>query len=265
MKKHLLKLSTFASLPLLSLAAISCSNEQNIPPVDNNQNIPPADNNQNIPPVDYEMIDVETNGLAFNSKGEITKFYNFGGSADINLVIPEYLVNNRILTSEYYGYTQRITRIGNDAFSTNSNQWAQYLKNVTLPDSIESIGAKAFYRTPLTEIIIPDSVVNIGDGAFENCKNLTNVKLSKNTEYIGSFSFAGIGITTISFPNSLLEIDFGAFAYSKLSGSLYIPDSVVTIGSCAFDGTQLKEVSIPKDCVYDSDSFPPGCKVTRRP
>ena len=93
MKKHLLKLSTFASLPLLSLAAISCSNKQN------------------IPPRDYEMVNVETNGLAFNSEGVITKFYNFGGSTDINLVIPEYLINNRVLTSEYYGYKQRITTI----------------------------------------------------------------------------------------------------------------------------------------------------------
>ena len=260
MKKYLLKLSTFASLPLLSLAAVSCSN------------------NQNIPPVDYEMVNVETNGLAFNSEGVITKFYNFGGSTDINLVIPEYLVNNRILTSEYYGYKQRITTIGGMVFSAQTeydgasgqykpiyNEYAQYLNSITLPNSIEDIGAAAFYGTPLTEIIIPDSVVNIGDGAFENCKNLTNVKLSKNTKYIGSFSFSGTGITSIEIPNSVFYIEDVAFGYSKLSGSLYIPDSVVTIGSRAFYGTQITEVSIPKDCWYSSSAFPPNCKVTRRP
>ena len=233
MKKHLLKLSTFASLPLLSLAAVSCSNEQN------------------IPPADHEMINVETNGLAFNSKGEITKFYNFGGSTDINLVIPEYLVNNRILTSEYYGYKQRITSIDSCVFSAQTdsfgkpfyNPYAQYLNSITLPNSIEDIGAAAFYGTPLTEIIIPDSVVNIGDGAFEYCTNLTSVKLSKNTKYIKT----------------------NAFYYSGLKGELYIPDSILGIYSGAFDGTQITEVSIPKDCVYNSDSFPPGCKVTRRP
>ena len=260
MKKYLLKLSTFASLPLLSLAAVSCSN------------------NQNIPPVDYEMVNVETNGLAFNSEGVITKFYNFGGSTDINLVIPEYLVNNRILTSEYYGYKQRITTIGGMVFSAQTeydgasgqykpiyNEYAQYLTSITLPNSIKTIGADAFYGTPLTEIILPDSVVDIGDGAFENCKNLTNVKLSKNTKYIGSFSFSGTGITSIEIPNSVFYIEDVAFGYSKLSGSLYIPDSVVTIGSRAFYGTQITEVSIPKDCWYSSSAFPPGCKVTRRP
>ena len=267
MKKHLLKLSTFASLPLLSLAAISCSN------------------NQNIPPVDYEMVNVETNGLAFNSKGEITKFYNFGGSTDINLVIPEYLVNNRILTSEYYGYKQRITTIGGWVFSAQTkydipsgqykpihNEYAQYLTSITLPNSIETIGPDAFRETPLTEIILPDSVVNIGDEAFRYCTNLTIVKLSKNTKYIGFSSFAGTGITSIEIPNSVVWIEDYAFSDSKLSGSLYIPDSVVTIGSGAFDGTQITEVSIPKDCLYDEKggdyypaSFPPGCKVTRRP
>ena len=261
------------------------------------------------------MVNVETNGLAFNSEGVITKFYNFGGSTDINLVIPEYLVNNRILTSEYYGYKQRITTIGGMVFSAQTeydgasgqykpiyNEYAQYLTSITLPNSIKTIGADAFYGTPLTEIILPDSVVDIGDGAFENCKNLTNVKLSKNTtslqaiysgtefkEYsiifclvisvlsfsffkttyaialFSSFSFSGTGITSIEIPNSVFYIEDVAFGYSKLSGSLYIPDSVVTIGSRAFYGTQITEVSIPKDCWYSSSAFPPGCKVTRRP
>ena len=80
-------------------------------------------------------------------------------------------------------------------------------------------------------------------GAFEYCTNLTSVKLSKNTKYIKT----------------------NAFYYSGLKGELYIPDSILGIYSGAFDGTQITEVSIPKDCVYNSDSFPPGCKVTRRP
>lgn len=239
MKKHLLKLSTFASLPLLSLAAISCSN------------------NQNIPPVDYEMVNVETNGLAFNSRGVITKFYNFGGSTDINLVIPEYLVNNRILTSEYYGYKQRITTIGGMVFSAKTeydiasgqykpiyNEYAQYLTSITLPNSIETIGAGAFEETPLTEIILPDSVVRIGDGAFRYCKNLTSITLlSEKIKYIGS----------------------GAFRYSSnLKGELYIPDSIVSIGSGAFYGTQISKVSVPNRNVYVSDSFPEGCEIEIR-
>ncbi len=232
MKKHLLKLSSFVSMPLVFLAAISCSN------------------NQNIPPRDYEMINNET-GLAFNSEGTITKYYYFSdkGNDYTNIVIPEYLENNRILTSQYYGYKQRITTIGGLVFSTDtypnkpSNLYAQYLKSITLPNSIETIGADAFYGTPLTQIVLPDSVVRIGDGAFQNCKNLESIKLSKNTKYIG----------------------VNAFYYSSLKGSLYIPDSAIQISSGAFDGTQITEVSIPRTCsYYKTDSFPKGCKVIIR-
>ncbi len=240
MKKHLLKLSTFVSMPLVSLAAISCSN------------------NQNIPPRDYEMID-QNYGLAFNSEGKITKYYYFfdKGNKYENIIIPEYLENNRILTSEYYGYKQRITTIGDVVFSAETkynidtgkyepkyNEYAQYLTSIALPNSIETIGAEAFYGTPLTQIVLPDSVVNIGPSAFRNCKNLTSITLlSKKIKYI----------------------EVNAFYYSGLKGSLYIPDSVIQISSGAFDGTQITEVSIPKTCSYDkTDSFPKGCKVIIR-
>ncbi len=257
MKKHLLKLSTFVSLPLVSLAAISCSN------------------NQNIPPRDYEMID-ENYGLAFNSEGKITKYYYFSdkGNDYKNIVIPEYLENNRILTSQYYGHKQRITSIGDIVFSAYNYSWddkpiyniyAQYLTSITLPNSIEFIGGEAFYGTPLTKIDLPDSVTYIDNGAFENCKNLKSVKLSKNTKYIGNFAFAYTAITSIEIPNSVNYIKNNAFYYSGLKDSLYIPDSVIQIGSGAFDGTQITEVSIPKTCSYDkTDSFPKGCNVIIR-
>ncbi len=253
MKKHLWKLSSFISMPLLSLAAISCSN------------------NQNIPPRDYEMID-QNYGLAFNSEGEITKYYYFSdkGNDYKNIVIPEYLENNRILTSQYYGYKQRITTIGGLVFSTDTypnrpnNLYAQYLTSITLPNSIETIGADAFYGTPLTQIVLPDSVVGIGDGAFENCKNLESVKLSKNTRDIGGFAFANTAITSIKIPNSVMYIHDDAFRNTKLRDPLYIPDSVISIYSGAFEGTQITEVSIPKNCQYEASSFPKGCNVIRR-
>ena len=252
-KKHLLKWSSVMSLPLVSLVAISCSD------------------NQNIPPANYEMINVETKGLAFNSKGIITKFYKYGGSTDINLEIPEYLTNNRILTSEYYGYKQRITSIGNMIFSANKyssnefgNPYAQYLNSIKLPNSIETIGIESFYGTPITEIIIPDSVVKIGSGAFENCINLVSVKLSKNTKIIGAGAFSGTSITSIEIPDSVSFIEANAFYNTKLNGLLVIPDSVGSIYSGAFQGTQITEVSIPKDCGYDISAFPSGCNIIER-
>ena len=259
MKKHLWKLSSFISMPLVSLVAVSCSN------------------NQNIPPRDHEMID-QNYGLAFNSEGEITKYYYFSdkGNDFTNVVIPEYLENNRILTSQYYGYKQRITTIDGRVFSAETkydlntgkdkpkyNDYAQYLTNITLPNSIETIGVEAFYGTPLTEIIIPDSATHIAVGAFRNCKNLKSVKLSKNTKDIGMFAFANTAITSIEIPNSVIYIHDDAFRNTQLSGELYIPDSVISIYPGAFLDTQITEVSIPKNCQYGG-AFPPGCNVIIR-
>ena len=61
-----------------------------------------------------------------------------------------------------------VTSIGKHAFSGFS------LTEITIPDSVASIGEYAFYGcTSLTEITIPNSVVDIGESAFENCTNLT--------------------------------------------------------------------------------------------
>ena len=259
MKKHLLKLSSFISMPLVSLAAISCSN------------------NQNIPPRDFPMLNVET-GLYFNSEGTIIKYLYGGVDNYTNIVIPEYLVYNSVLTSEYYGYKQRITKIGDEVFSTKTkydpasgeykpiyNDYAQYLTSITLPNSIETIGADTFYGTPLTQIVLPDSVTYIAGGAFRNCKNLESVKLSKNTRNIDIFAFANTAITSIEIPNSVFYIHNDAFRDTKLRGELYIPDSVIIIYPGAFEGTQITSVSVPKNCQYEENSFPPGCIITKRP
>ncbi|MBR4551273.1 MAG: leucine-rich repeat protein [Oscillospiraceae bacterium] len=43
-----------------------------------------------------------------------------------------------------------------------------------LPDSLTSIGARAFYQcTGLTSLILPDSAKSISTNAFEGCSNLT--------------------------------------------------------------------------------------------
>ncbi len=259
MKKHLLKLSSFVSMPLVSLATISCSN------------------NQNIPPRDYKMIDEEY-GLAFNSEGKITQYISYPGNNYEDITIPEYLTNNTKYTlDEYRNYKQRITSIWNNVFNTDTysnntsnnipfNPYAQYLKSIALPNSIEIIGGHAFQGTPLNQIVLPDSVVDIGDGAFKNCKNLESVKLSKNTKYIGVSAFAYTAIKSIKIPDYVNYIDADAFYNTQLSGKLDIPDSIKEIGSGAFLGTQITEVSIPNKNFYIAfDAFPPGCKITIRP
>ncbi|MDY4412544.1 MAG: leucine-rich repeat domain-containing protein, partial [Eubacteriales bacterium] len=50
---------------------------------------------------------------------------------------------------------------------------------LTIPDSVTSIGKYAFYNcSGLTSITIPDSVTSIGNSAFSGCTSLTYIKFN---------------------------------------------------------------------------------------
>ena len=61
----------------------------------------------------------------------------------------------------------------------------------------------------------------------------------------------------LTFPKLYKE---GAFRGSKIS-YISIPKSCKKIGPNAFTSTKIKSVTIARDCVYESNSFPPGCKI----
>ena len=66
-----------------------------------------------------------------------------------------------------------MTSINNNAFHDCG------LKNVTIPDSVTSIGNSAFSNCgSLTGVTIPDSVTSIGEYAFSGCYSLTSVTFS---------------------------------------------------------------------------------------
>ena len=53
------------------------------------------------------------------------------------------------------------------------------LTSVTIPKSVESIGAQAFFNTKLTEVKIPNSVISIGENAFADNEHLTKITIEK--------------------------------------------------------------------------------------
>jgi hypothetical protein len=123
------------------------------------------------------------------------------------------------------------------------------VKNVTLPESILSIGVSAFEGcTNLTDISIPSSVETIGDLAFANCNKLAWVTLKDGLQSIGMSAFAGGCMTGIGIPKSVTSIGAGAFQHCSKLNNIPIPDLVNTINELTFaDCKELEIVRIGKN------------------
>ena len=130
-----------------------------------------------------------------------------------------------------------------DFVSTNKRPWAAYdenVKSIVIENGITHIGSNAFggYGNLKCNVTIPDSVTSIGARAFYNNKEDTrgfegSLVLSKSLQSIGNDAFYGNSKLTgkLELPSTLKTIGSGAFAYcSGLTGSLVIPSGVTTIG-----------------------------------
>ena len=167
----------------------------------------------------------------------------------------------------------------NAIIEKSSNQLLTGCLKTIIPDSVTSIGNKAFSGcSGLTSIEIPESVTNIGEYAFSNCSSLTNIEIPDSVTYISSNVFSGCNsLVSISLPfigeclknpsntsfsyffetvpTSLknVEITNGtSVATNSFSGcssleTIKIPNTITSIGNYAFRGcTNLKDFIIPK-------------------
>ena len=124
-------------------------------------------------------------------------------------------VNSSTFMIEFY---DNITRIPDMAFY-NSKINGQ----IVLPNSLKSIGAYAFAKTACNDFSLPVYVTEIGEGAFEGCKNFQRLNL----------------------PRALRKIGNRAFRDCPLSGDLVIAYYVTEIGDYAFSGcTSLDKLSL---------------------
>ena len=78
-----------------------------------------------------------------------------------------------------------VTSIGDLAFYDSVS-----LTSVTIPDSVTSIGNRAFEYCGLTSVIIGDSVTSIGSNAFAYCSSLESITFRGNAPT--RYSFWGV-------------------------------------------------------------------------
>ena len=166
---------------------------------------------------------------------------------------PPYAVGDVVIPQTING--KPVVAIGQSAFET-----CYGVTSVTIPPSVTSIGAQAFYYCTLNSITIPNSVTSIGNQAFLY-SGIQSITIPNSVTSIGEGMFARSGLQSITLPASITSIGAGAFAWCSLAG-ITIPDSVTSIGNGAFAGCAgLNTITIPdavtsvgdsafSDCIY---------------
>ena len=122
------------------------------------------------------------------------------------------------------------------------------LREITIPDTVKSIGDHAFYGCEklhtvnfgsslttiddnafrecisLGELIFPSSLTTIGEDVFYGCEGLYNVQLNENLTKIGRYAFCECtGLTEVILPKTLKTV--GQYAFRNCTGveKVFIP------------------------------------------
>ena len=136
-----------------------------------------------------------------------------------------------------------ITNIPDGLFSGN-----EYITEVKIPDSVQTIEANAFNScSNLTSITLPNSITSIEHNTFYGCSSLTSITIPSSVTSIGYMAFDGCGkLTSITLQNGIKSIGNDAFRWCQKLTSITIPNSVTSIGSSAFyNCSSLTSITIP--------------------
>lgn len=179
------------------------------------------------------------------------------------VILPEYGVLENISDYAFYycnmlekvTIPDTITSIGQEAFaSCFALETLTFEQNETGSDKLTEIGDSAFYQCyTLKEVVIPDTVQTIGKAAFYGCVSVENLQLSSALTYIGENAFCGLNqITDVEFGDNLKYIGNYAFSGCESLRSINLSKNVEWIGSWAFFQCNLATI------YTDADAFMPN-------
>ena len=132
------------------------------------------------------------------------------------------------------------------------------LESVTLPETIEHIGASTFAACKeLRSLTIPETaeVMTIGDQAFYMCMALGSVTIPETVESIGDSAFFGCrSITSVNIPASVEDI--GASAFADCGSLESITVAAENANYYAYEEKTLIEMSYEFSGDYDEEGLP---------
>lgn len=151
------------------------------------------------------------------------------GSSITGVLGNSYMRDHAKLQAVDFAADCGITSIGQAAFERTS------IRQITIPDSVETLTDACFARTPLISLTLGAGVETITNGAFEYTV-LDSVRIPTSVNEISNSAFGHIQkLTSITFTptSAVTTISTGAFQDTGIE-TVNVPDSVTTIGDGAF-------------------------------
>lgn len=186
--------------------------------------------------VSASAYDFEVDGIRYNVLSHVDFTVETTISPDLNigkdgiLSIPEIV--------RYGTKDLKVVKIGDKSFMSNME-----IKDVQVPNGIESIGEYAFYDCKNLLALSAENIRMVSMHAFDGCIGLTHLSLGEEISEIKEYSFASCSsLTNFKYDKNIHSI--GAYAFSK-SGLEHFTfgEDALTISEYAFcDCMNLKSV-----------------------
>ena len=194
------------------------------------------------------MIIPSSEGLEYklNKDGKSYSVIGIGDFTADHLVIPD----------TYEG--KPVTTIGQSAFSK-----CEFIKSVTIPDSITGMGMWAFSSCyALETVIIGNGLTMIPTYAFSRCKSLVNLSIGNNVWSIGQVAFElCTSLVNLHIPDSVTTINDASFYMCTSLENVTLGNKVKYIDSRAFyECTSLTTINIPNSVTSVGINAFYGCK-----
>ncbi len=113
------------------------------------------------------------------------------------------------------------------------------ITEAVIPEGVEAVGESAFFECfSLERVVIPSSCKKVGANAFKGCSSLRELIIEEGVEALSDYSFNGCSaLKKVTIPDGVYEIGNFAFEDCTSLEALYLPDTIQFMGGRAFDGS----------------------------
>lgn len=170
--------------------------------------------------------------------------------------IPSKLFNPGVYYSTRYACKELIFADNSVCHTIESYAFYQSrVTNVTLPSSLKEIGASAFNKCALQEVIIPQGTLILRNDAFSDCTDLTTVYLPESVITMSGVTFRGcLNINFTIDPkskykwvsNCLIDTSSRSLMLGKKDSIIPADMNITRIDTYAFANTEIEEIVIPE-------------------